>query len=66
MARTIDFVERVSESFDALAEATKGDMVAELFSRLEPEVKAVTLQRLEFHCKLLTQREALQGMEPLS
>lgn len=36
MARTINHIERISDSFDALAPEDQRDIVAELFTRLSP------------------------------
>lgn len=52
MGRTIDHVERISESFNALTPEMQYEMVAELFARLPDELKAAALRRNEFHAKM--------------
>lgn len=52
MARTIDWVDRISEAFDHLGEAEKLDMAAELFSRLDPADKVEAHRRIQFHMRM--------------
>lgn len=52
MARTVDHLERVSESFDALDSVTQADIICELFSRLEDPAKTEALRRITNHAKM--------------
>jgi hypothetical protein len=79
MARTVDHIERISESFDSLDEQTKVDLSWELLMRLPEKDKIEFLRRLQFGAKLAgliggkkkraiedgAISETLQGMEPL-
>jgi hypothetical protein len=56
MARTIDHVERVSDSFDSLSEETQCDMVSELFNRMSAQWQAEAWRRMEFRMRILTAR----------
>lgn len=58
MARTIDWIDRVSESFDKLDSMTQADMVSELFSRLGPLARASVQRRIELRVKLDASIEA--------
>ncbi len=48
MARTIDHLNRVSESFDQLTQDEKQDIVAELYTRLYPRQASNTMKLIEF------------------
>ena len=50
--RTINHVERVSDSFDSLPAASHEDVLAELFTRLLAHQKQALFRRLEFHMKM--------------
>lgn len=81
MARTIDHIERLSDSFENLPDSiTQADMVYELFTRLQETAKAEALRRISNHARMAgmmkTEKrrngkreeeaaETLQGMEPL-
>ena len=80
MARTIDHISRISESFDALDTMSQADITYELFTRLEAAPKQDALRRINNHAKMdgmvpkeprrragkdVDVSETLQGMEPL-
>lgn len=52
MARTIDHISRVSESFDALDSMSQGDVAYELFTRLADPVKQEALRRISNHARM--------------
>ena len=52
MARTIDHLERVSESFDTLDSMTQADIICELFTRLAESAKTEALRRIVNHSKM--------------
>ena len=52
MGRTINHVERISESFDALDSMTQSDIVFELFTRLTDAAKQSAFRRMDFHAMM--------------
>ncbi len=53
MARTVNFIERISDDFDSLdGSMTRADVVFELFTRLEDLAKQEALRRITTHAKM--------------
>lgn len=52
MARTIDHISRISDSFDALDTMSQSDIAYELFTRLNDPAKADALRRINNHAKM--------------
>ena len=52
MGRTVDHIERISDSFDTLDTMTQADMVSELFGRLSTEAKDSAKRRIDLRLKL--------------
>ncbi len=52
MARTIDHIGRISESFDALDSMSQSDILCELFTRLTDPAKAEALRRINNHARM--------------
>ena len=56
MARVVDHIARVSDSFDALDTMTQSDIVCELFTRLSDPAKAAAIRRIQFHMRMCESR----------
>jgi len=69
MGRTVDYIERVSDAFEALRNSkldrrAAGDVLCELFTRISHEEKMEVFRRISSHMRMTSTRLVIKGHIP--